>query len=162
MKFLRTIRFDETDTRVFERAAAPGEWSVPGGFEFGQRQGELISGKRKQAFANGFLGLSSFGRSTFVTVGEVSDAERVEIEDMLVRHFIEVYGAPDESEARAAAQEEIAFVDELCAAAALNTVLTIRRRFDDNGQVREEFRVITPPAGELQHARIWKIDTDGA
>jgi hypothetical protein len=161
VRFLRTIRFDETDGRVFERAAAPGEWAVPGGFEFNQRRADDLSGKLRQAFANGFLGLSSFGRSTFATVGEVTAEGRADIETMLARHFIDVYGAPDEHQARAAARDEMAFVDDLCASAALNTVLTLRRRFADNGELREEFRVIVPPADGPQHTRIWKIETDG-
>ena len=33
MKLLRTIRLDPSDTFVYARAAAPGEWAVPGAFE---------------------------------------------------------------------------------------------------------------------------------
>ena len=34
MKLLRTIRLDPSDRFIFERAAEPGEWAVPGGFAF--------------------------------------------------------------------------------------------------------------------------------
>jgi hypothetical protein len=30
----RTIRLDVSDSQVFEQAALPGEWAVPGGFLF--------------------------------------------------------------------------------------------------------------------------------
>ncbi|MGI9386569.1 MAG: DUF6505 family protein, partial [Methyloligellaceae bacterium] len=36
MKFLRTIRFDESDDHVFDRAAAPDEWAVSGAFAFAE------------------------------------------------------------------------------------------------------------------------------
>ena len=63
MKFLRTIRFDETDTRVFERAAAPGAWSVPGGFALGRAvadEAELLTlavapGDRRHGIGTGLL-----------------------------------------------------------------------------------------------------------
>ncbi|MEQ1648791.1 MAG: DUF6505 family protein [Hyphomicrobiaceae bacterium] len=161
MRFLRTIRFDETDTRVFGRVAEPGEWAVPGGFEFSRVRAGELSGKMRQAFANGFLGVSSFGRSTFATVGEANADERAYIETALAQHFVDVYGAPDLLQARVAAREEMTFVDDLCASAALNTVLTLRRQFADNGEIREEFRVIAPPSQGPQHTRIWKIETDG-
>ena len=160
MKFLRTIRFDETDTRVYPLAAEAGEWSLPGGFEFAQSKPGELTGKAKQAFANGFLGLGTFGRSTFATVSETTAVELALIETLVARHFMERYGAPDETQAQAAARDEIAFVSELCASASINTVLTVRRRFDENGQIREEFRVITPPSGEAAHTRIWKVETD--
>ena len=34
MRLARTLRFDESDERVFERAAEPDEWAVSGAFEF--------------------------------------------------------------------------------------------------------------------------------
>ena len=43
-KFLRTIRFDASDDRVFARAAAAGEWAVSGAFAFAEELAE----KRRQ------------------------------------------------------------------------------------------------------------------
>ena len=68
MRFLRAIRFDESDTRIFERAALPGEWAIPGTFVFADADPETLGGKVRQAFAYGFLGIGSFGWSTFVEV----------------------------------------------------------------------------------------------
>ena len=42
----------------------------------------------------------------------------------------------------------------------MNTVFTVRRVLED-GQVREEFREITPPS-EPRHARIWEVAEDDA
>ena len=67
MKLLRTIAFDGSDVRVFDRAAAPGEWAVSGAFQFVDLAPAAVTGKLRQAFANGFLGVSSSGRSTAFT-----------------------------------------------------------------------------------------------
>jgi len=32
MHFLRTVQLDASDLQVFEQAAEPGEWAVPGSF----------------------------------------------------------------------------------------------------------------------------------
>jgi Family of unknown function (DUF6505) len=161
MKLLRTIRFDASDTHVYAIAAAPDEWAVPGGFAFAGDPTAVRTGKDRQAFANGFLGLTSFGRSTFATVSEIMPDELASTERTLAQHFIEAYGAPDLDAALPEARAEIAFAIELCRDMPINTVLTLRRVVDESGQIREEFRTITPPSGEPQHARIWTI-TDEA
>jgi hypothetical protein len=161
MKLLRTIRFDASDTHVYALAAAPDEWAVPGGFEFAGDPTAVRTGKARQAFANGFLGLSSFGRSTFATVSEIMLGELANAERSLARHFVDTYGAPDLVAALPEAQAEIAFAVELCRDMPINTVLTLRRVVDDAAQIREEFRTVNPPSGEPQHARIWTI-TDEA
>ncbi len=72
----RTIRLDPSDRVVFTRAAEPGEWAVPGGFAFWDEDPAALSGKRRQEFRAGFLGLGSFGWSTLVEVAEVTPAQR--------------------------------------------------------------------------------------
>ncbi|MGE0630692.1 MAG: DUF6505 family protein, partial [Hyphomicrobiaceae bacterium] len=61
MKFLRAIRFDESDTRVFQRAAEPDEWLVSGATAFAGIEPAQLKGKLRQAFANGFLGIDTLG-----------------------------------------------------------------------------------------------------
>lgn len=161
-KLLRTIRFDETDARVFAIAAVAGEWAVSGAFTFAGGDPAAITGKAKQAFANGFLGVGSFGRSTFATVGEASDSDIAEMTNRLAAHFTDVYGAPDLAAASSAADDEIAFAADLCKDLGINTVLTVRRVFDASGAIREEFRTISPPAGEPMHAKVWTIESDDA
>lgn len=162
MKFLRTISFDLTDSRVYEQAAEAGEVAVSGAFEFAGATPGTLTGKRKQAFANGFLGLASFGRSTFVTVGEITKEQREDILAALAQHFVSEYGAPSPTEARQAAEDEAAFIDDLVRDASINTVFSVLRRIDDQGEIVEQFRVIEAPRGEAPHARVWMIESDGS
>jgi hypothetical protein len=164
MKLLRTVRFDASDTFVFESAAAPDEWAVSGGFAFAHLTAADTTGKLKQAFANGFLGLTSFGRATFATVGEALDADRDAMMETLARHFVAHYGAPDLEAARAAAGEEVDFIAELCRDADINTLFTVRRSWRADGTVKEEFRALPKPRVEDQHAnaKIWSVVDDDA
>ncbi len=156
MKLLRTIRFDQSDEHVFEASAGPDEWAVSGAFAFAELAPEEVTGKVKQAFANGFLSLESFGRATFATVAEVEPDEHDRLADALATHFCDCYGAPDMDAALPAAREEIAFAADLVAEAPINTVFTVRRSHDNTGAIREEFRTVTPPSKPL-HTRIWDV-----
>ncbi len=160
MKLLRTIRFDHSDDNVFEKAAPADEWCIPGAFEFVDLRQADLTGKTRQAFANGFLGLPSFGRSTFATVAAISESEHDELVGVLGGHIMEFYGAPDLNAARSAAAGELQFAAELCSEQPINTVFTVRRTLDD-GEIREEFREIAPP-GEPRHTRIWDVVEDDA
>jgi hypothetical protein len=160
MKLLKTIRFDASDERVFELAAAPEEWAVSGAFAFADVAPEAVAGKTRQAFANGFLGVSSFGRSTFATVAEATPADRDEIEQLLASHFVSAHGAPGLDAALPAAREEAQFILDLCRDAPINTVFTVRRTRDAGGQIKEEFRTIKPPTGEPAHAKVWTVVDD--
>jgi hypothetical protein len=157
MKFLQTIRFDASDDHVYERAAGSAEWAVSGAFAFAGLAPEEVKGKTKQAFANGFLGLDTFGRSTFAAVAELDAVGLEQAELRLARHFVERYGAPDIAQAMVAAREETAFVADLCAQTLVNTVFTVRRLFDAEGQIKEEFRTIKAPGGQPPHTRIWNV-----
>ena len=95
MKLARAIHLDESDRNVFFSPARTGEWCIAGGFEFSDwTQGDLV-GKARQAFANGWLGLETFGRVTFVAVTPVEAGEFEMLADRLAQHFVDVYGAPD-------------------------------------------------------------------
>lgn len=153
---LRTIRLDASDASVFELAAGPDEIAVPGGFAFAGLAEESLKGKTRQAFSNGFLGLASFGRSTFVAVTEASEHEIGAAVETLAAHLVEHYGAPDLDAARPAARGEVEFARELAAEAQLNTLLTVKRELDEDGEIREAFRIVTPPS-EPQHTRIWDV-----
>ncbi len=157
-KLLRTIRFDGSDAQVFPRAAGPDEWAVSGAFAFAGLSAPPL-GKERQAFANGFLSLESFGRSTFVTVAECPEAELVRLTQVLAAHFVEHYGAPDRAAALPVAEEEIGFALELCREAPINRLFAVERRFDENGEIRERFRLVEPPA-EAPHAKVWEVADD--
>ena len=160
MKLLKTIRFDASDERVFEVAAAPEEWAVSGAFAFADLAADAIAGKTMQAFANGFLGLSSLGRSTFTTVAEAAPEGLEEIEQRLAAHFVSAHGAPGLEAALLAAREEAQFIVDLCRDVAINTVFTVRRTHTGSGRIKEEFRTIRRPTAELPHARIWTVVDD--
>lgn len=148
MRLARTLRFDESDERVFERAAEPDEWAVSGAFEFSDWSEEQVAGKARQAFANGWLGLESFGRATFVAVAEVTDAEYARLVERLAEHFVERYGAPDLDAARPVAADELAHMADMCADHDPNTLLIVERRLVDAG-VAEAFRAIRPQDATL-------------
>lgn len=148
MKLARTIHFDESDRNVFARPAESGEWAIPGGFEFSNWTEAELTGKARQAFANGWLGLDSFGRATFVAVAQIEPAEMEALTEALAGHFVTYYGAPDVEAAKGVAAEEIAFMAELCEDHAPNTLLAVSRDLTDAG-VKEGFRHIAPQDAEI-------------
>ncbi|WP_372618968.1 DUF6505 family protein [Falsiroseomonas sp.] len=140
VKLPRTLRLDLSDTLIFDCAAEPGEWAVPGGFEFWEEDPATMPGKRRQAFRGGFLGLSSFGWSTLVEVAEATAEQREAALAALAAHLRTRHGAPDEAAARAAAEEEIAFAESLCDHPT-GTVLALTRS-GEAGELRERFRTL--------------------
>ncbi|MEO1695114.1 MAG: DUF6505 family protein [Pseudomonadota bacterium] len=157
-KLLRAIRFDQTDTAVFERAAEVGEWVVSGGAPFNGIGRDDLKGKIRQAFANGFLGISSGGRTTFATVATLDNATEAALAETLATTFTDHFGAPDRVAAEAAAEAELAFAHELCGDVPINTIFTVRRILTDAGEIEEEFRQIAPPGDEPLHARVWAVE----
>lgn len=147
---------DATDPLVFGEAAEPGEWAVTGAFAFLGEDATALTGKRRQAFANGFLGTGSFGWSTFVSVASASAAERAAVVEALAARFVERHGAPSLDAARPVAEEEVAFAAELCRDHPVNTLLALSRFIDQDGNIREQVRVIDA-RGEKPHAPIWDI-----
>lgn len=157
MRFPKTIRMDGSDMKVYDRAAAPGEWAVSGAFAFADVPADALTGKTRQAFANGFLGTGSFGRSTFVCVAEIGAAEFDAVVAAIADHFVERYGAPTLAAAVPRAREEADFAAGLCDHP-VNTLLSVERDLSDDGIV-ERFRTVRPPA-DARHAPIWRIVED--
>lgn len=143
MKLARSIRFDESDGNVFERAAESGEWCLSGAFEFSDWQESDLTGKRRQAFRNGWLSVESFGRSTFVATAVIEQSEIDELVMKLAAHFMERYGAPSLEAAMPVAEEELRQMTELCEEHAPNTLLIVERNLSEAG-VHEAYRVIEP------------------
>lgn len=158
MKLARAIHFDESDTRVFPRSARTGEWCISGGFAFSDWTETDLTGKPRQAFANGWLGLETFGRVTFVAVTQIEAGERDALIGRLAQHFVEDYGAPDLSAALPVATDEIAHMAELCDEHAPNTLLTVQRELTEAG-VRESFRVIEARDAGLEQFAIHVTDS---
>ncbi len=160
MKLARTIHFDESDRNIFSRPAESGEWAIPGGFEFSNWTEADLTGKARQAFANGWLGLDGFGRATLVAVAQIEAAELDELADRLAQHFVTVYGAPDFQAAGPVAREELAYMAELCEDHDPNTLLVVQRELTESG-VRESFRAIVPSEAELDLVAVHGTLDDG-
>lgn len=153
MKLARAIHFDESDQRIFHSPARTGEWCISGGFEFSNWSEGDLTGKARQAFANGWLGLETFGRVTFVAVTQVEQAEVTWLEETLAQHFVDLYGAPSVEAAMGVARDEIAQMIELCEDHDPNTLLTVARELTESG-VRESYRVIKAEAAGLDQFAI--------
>ena len=159
MNLARAIHFDDSDTRVFHSPARTGEWCISGGFEFSNwSQGDLV-GKARQAFTNGWMGVETFGRTSFVAVTPITTAELEALADALADHFVAIYGAPDRATARPTALEELHQMADLCAEHDTNTLLTVTRELTDSG-VRESFRAIPPQDAGLEQFAIHVTDDD--
>lgn len=148
MKLARTIRFDDSDLNVFENTAELDEWALSGAFEFSNWTEADLTGKGRQAFANGWMGLESFGRSTFVAVTAISEREYDDLVDRLSVHFVQRYGAPSLEAARGPAVEEIEHMRQMCEDHEDNTLLIVERELVESG-VKESFRVLKPQDADL-------------
>ena len=158
MKLLRTIRLDPSDTFVFERAAAPGEWAVSGAFMFADADPDALGGKPRAAFRGGFLGVPSLGWSTLVQIVEASEADRTALVEMLANELTARLGAPDAA-ACAAAEEEVAFAASLCDHPR-DTLIAVRRSFED-GAIREAFRTLRPRGAGKPMRAFSFLEVDG-
>ena len=158
MKLARAIHFDESDQRVFHSPAQTGEWCISGGFEFSNWTDSDLQGKARQAFANGWLGLQTFGRVTFVAVTQMEENEVDALILALAQHFVQFYGAPSIETAENVARREIMQMVELCDDHDANTLLTVARELGASG-VHESFRVINSvEAGLDQFAIHGEVD----
>lgn len=145
----RTIRLDDSDLNVFDMPAEIGEWAISGAFEFSNWTDAELTGKARQAFAHGWLGLETFGRASIVAVTPATDAELARLADALARHFVERYGAPGLEAARPVALEEIDQMRALCEDQPANTLILVERSLEAVG-VRERFRPVKSPEASLE------------
>lgn len=158
MKFLRAIRLDDSDTEVYEQASEPGEWAVPGSFEFLDMEPQSLQGKQLQAFKSGFLGTRSFGWTTLVEIAEIDDDEYQQVIDRLAVHFLEHHGAPHIAAALPAAGDEVHYASTVCEYP-LATLLAIERDFGEEGVV-ESLKVVKLTAGNHSNMKLWAIEED--
>lgn len=149
MKLLRTIRLDPSDGFVFNRAAEPGEWAVPGTFVFWEQPASGLVGKERAAFRSGLLGINSLGWSTLAVAVEASAQDRDAAVDALARQLHTHFGAPDLTLARRAAAEEIDYAATL-ADVAPGTLVAVHRTVE-NGDIRERFRTLLPGGDDLHN-----------
>lgn len=159
MKLLRTIRLDPSDTFVFERAAEPGEWAVPGSFMFASTDPDRLQGKARTAFRAGFLGVASLGWSTLVQIVDASTEDRTTLIEALAERLLQNFGAPDIATARAAAEDEVRFAESLCAQP--TDTLIAMHRSSEGGELREAFRTLRPRGGPKPLRAFSFLDVEG-
>jgi hypothetical protein len=158
-KLPRAIRLDPSDTFVFEHAAEPGEWAVPGGFVFWQQDIGALAGKARSAFRAGFLGTGSLGWSTLAQVVNASEADRANAIESLATQLCAHYGAPNMQTARAAASEELNFTSSL-ADHPSDTLIALNRYVED-GEMREQFRTLRRREGVAPARAFAFMDVEG-
>jgi hypothetical protein len=156
MKLPRTLRLDPSDGRVFHDAANPGEWAVTGTFAFVDATPAEMDNKTQIAFRSGWLGIESFGRSTFVQVAVAPEAEVEAATRTLAGHLFDRFGAPDMLAALEAARAEITHAASLSDHPA-GTLLTIEREMHDDG-ISERIRLVPRPDDDGGHATIWSFE----
>ncbi len=156
-RLLKTIRFDSSDDNVFCQAAGEREWAISCAFQFCDLQFDEMDGKTRQAFSSGFLGLKSFGYSTFAFVASLGDDELSSVEMTLAKYLFEKFGAPSLGHAMAAARQEISYASQLCEDVPDTTVFAVSREFSLDGRINEAFRKIEPGADKVIHDKVWTL-----
>lgn len=150
MRLLRCLRLDDSDDRVYPRAARGGEWVVPGTFKFtfADRDPETLQDGEKAAFDGGFLGIETFGWSTLAVVAELDEVVYRQLLERLAVHMRDEYGAPSLEDALREARGELEFSASL-ARAPINTIFSMRRRLNDQG-VAEDISIHRPREADWQ------------
>ena len=157
MKLPRTLRLDPSDGRVFHDAANPGEWAVTGTFAFVDATPTEMDNKTQIAFRSGWLGVESFGRSTFIQVAVAPEVEVDAATRALAAHLFDRFGAPDMLAALEAARTEIAHAASLSDPA--GTLLAIEREMHDDG-ISERIRIVPRSDDDGGHATIWSFEEE--
>ncbi|MFZ0486963.1 MAG: DUF6505 family protein [Arenicellales bacterium] len=151
-KLLRGARLDDTDEEVFEKAAQAGEWVIPGSFEFLDDDDSTLHGRRLQAFRSGFLGLTSFGRTTIASISPATDEQVQQAVEQLGQHLLDHYGAPDRAAALQAARSELEYAESLCEYE-IGTLVAVERELTEQG-IEEKFKRFIPnQVAEWEEAR---------
>lgn len=151
MHFLRSVQLDGSDRQVFERAAEPGEWAVPGSFALLCIDPQTTDPKQREAFRHGFIGTDSFGYSSLVTVADISPAGLSRIIARITAHLRRHCGAPTDRAARNAAEEEVGFTLEL-SAHPIGTLIALQRDLVDDA-IEETYRTLSRQEG-VDHSRV--------
>lgn len=161
-RFLRAIRLDSSDQHVFPLAAGERDWLVPGSIVFASAVYGLpqeLAGKPRQAFVSGFLSVNNGGFSTLACISPASEEELAACTEQLTVFLRDCCGAPSRDVALEAARQEIAYARELADGAPVNSLLALQREIGEDGDIRESFRIVSPPAN-APHARIWDVVED--
>jgi hypothetical protein len=156
MKLAKTIQLDVSDNNIFLYPAKPEEWAITGTFAFVDSDPNEWSKKYTFAFQSAWLGLVSYGNSTFVQVTKISKTEYEYLIESLAEHLVEKYCAPTLRDARQAAKNEIDDMIALCSHPT-GTLLSIERSLVKNG-IKEQTRILKPRK-EPSTPKVWDISS---
>ena len=157
MYLAKTVQLDPSDLHIFERPAEIGEWAIAGTFSFIDSDPEAWSKKQKLAFQSAWLGIGSFGYSTFVQATAISSAEYEQLLLTLTAHLTVQYRAPNLEAATDAAKQEIDDMATLCNHPP-GTLLAIERTIDGQN-ITEQTRIISGSRDQAK-PQIWTAIED--
>ena len=141
MKFLKAVRLDDSDARIFAGeggAAEDGAWVVSGGYA----ACDLAQGHRTTRCHcdSTFIAAGARQRCTLAEVAEIDDAAYAQVIQALSRHFLEELGAPTIEAAQAAAEDECAYTADLAEGFPADVWITVKREATEDG-VGERYSV---------------------
>jgi len=141
IKFLKAVRLDDSDARIFAGeggAAEDGEWVVSGGYAVC----DLAQGHRAARCHcdSTFVAAGARRRCTLAEVAEIDEAAYAQVKQALSRHFLEELGAPTVEAARTAADDECAYTADLAGGFPVDAWITVRREPTADG-VGERYSV---------------------
>jgi len=140
MKLAKTIQLDTSDKNIFEVSAKPNEWAISGTFAFVDGNPDSWPKKHQFAFQSAWLGLPSFGYSTFVQVTNIKEFKYKIIIKNLRKILMNIYNAPNLKTAEQTAKRNIDDMVSLCSHPD-GTLLAIERQIVDD-TITESVRII--------------------
>lgn len=141
-KLLRAVRLDDSDDRIFRAcgAAAEGAPVVTGGFATCDY--ENAPRCDPPCFCqSSFLAVDSAARCSIAEVVEATEEEAQALADALAWRFVRALGAPSWEVARAAAEDEVRHVGEVCETLSPGVWITVRRERSPAGDLEEQYAV---------------------
>jgi hypothetical protein len=128
MKFLKAIRLDDSDARIYAKeggAAEDAEWVISRGYAVC----DLAGGHRRSPCHcdTSFIAVKSHGRCTIAEVADIDTGAYAGLVEQLAQHFLNDLGAPSLEAAREAAEDECAYSAELAASFPAEGWITVKR-----------------------------------
>ena len=155
MKLAKTIQLDTSDKNIFEVSANPNEWAISDTFTFVDGNPDTWPKKHQFAFQSAWLGLPSFGYSTFVQVTNIKEFKYKIIIKNLRKILMNIYNAPNLKAAEQAAKGEIDDMVSLCDHPD-GTLLAMERQIV-NDTITESVRKINTDKN-IKTSNAWSIE----
>ncbi len=138
-KFLRAIRLDDSDDRLFRThgAAREGDWLVSGGYAVCDFANAPKCDPRCHCESS-FLALEARSRCSIAEVVEVTDEDLESHTDALAWFLVKGWGAPSWEVARRVAEEEVRHTAGVCESLPADVWISVKRTPSDGGAAVEE------------------------